>query len=308
MSYFAAVMTRAPVLVVAGPTASGKTALAVKLARHFGTELVSADSRQIYRELRIGVSRPTDNELQQVHHHFIATHSIHEPFTAGDFQREARLVVSDLINRFGCAVVCGGTGLYFRALLHGFDSMPDVAAQVREGVQRDYCENGLAWLQERVREVDPVYFEVVDKANPQRLMRALEVYRSSGLPLSTYHKKGNDHFPAEAISVGIDWPRAELYQRIDARVHQMVADGLIAEAEALFEYRQRPALQTVGYQELFAWMEGRLSKENAIALIGQNTRQYAKRQLTWLRRYGSVHWFAPDRQPEIIPFLEGKSS
>jgi len=269
-------MTRAPVLVVAGPTASGKTALAVKLARHFGTELVSADSRQIYRELRIGVSRPTDNELQQVHHHFIATHSIHEPFTAGDFQREARLVVSDLINRFGCAVVCGGTGLYFRALLHGFDSMPDVAAQVREGVQRDYRENGLAWLQERVREVDPVYFEVVDKANPQRLMRALEVYRSSGLPLSTYHKKGNDHFPAEAISVGIDWPRAELYQRIDARVHQMVADGLIAEAEALFEYRQRPALQTVGYQELFAWMEGRLSKENAIALIGQNTRQYAK--------------------------------
>ena len=308
MVTFEAAMTIAPVLVVAGPTASGKTALAVRLAQHFGTEVVSVDSRQVYRELRIGVSRPAPDELREVRHHFVASHSIHQAFTAGDFQREARQVLSDLIGKFGCAVVCGGTGLYLRALLHGFDSIPPVPAAVREAVQRDFHDRGLEWLQAAVREVDAAYFEIVDKNNPQRLMRALEVYRSSGLPFSSYRNQEGDPFPAESVSVGIDWPRAALYQRINDRVDGMLADGLIAEAEALFAFRHLQALQTVGYQELFAWMEGLTTREEAVEQIRQNTRHYAKRQLTWLRRYGKVHWFDPQRQADIIPFLEGKTS
>ncbi len=295
-------------IVIVGPTASGKTALAISLASRFGTGIISADSRQIFRELEIGTAKPTPAELARIHHYFINTKSITEEYDAGTFAREARLVIDDIFKRTSYAILCGGSGLYVKALLEGFDELPDVDTGIRNEITDSYKERGLTWLQEEVRELDPDYFQIVDKQNPQRLMRALEVIRSSGKSYSQFRKKKEKSLlPFKVIKIGLDVDRATLYERIDSRMDDMISKGLFEEAEKYFTTRHLNALQTVGYQEIFGFMEGAYDREEAIRLLKRNSRHYAKRQMTWFRKDKEINWFDPGDQNGIIEFIEKTS-
>lgn len=290
-------------IVIAGPTASGKTALAVRLAQHFGTEIISADSRQIYRELEIGTAKPDASQLAAVKHHFIDTKSITGDYDAGMFGREARTVIDRLFKERDHVVMCGGSGLYIKAVLEGFDDIPDVPMSFRNDIHAAYQEKGMVWLQDQVREYDPDYYDVVDRQNPQRLMRALEVIRGSGKPYSQFRKKEKISLPFRVVKIGLDVSREELYDRIDARMDQMIDRGLFAEAERFFTMRHHNALQTVGYQEIFGFLEGAYDREEAIRLLKRNSRHYAKRQLTWFRRDAEMHWFKADDMDAILSFI-----
>ncbi len=295
-------------IVIVGPTASGKTALALRLASFFSTEIISADSRQVYREMNIGTAKPSDDELAHIPHHFINIKSITEDYDAGTFARDARNVVDELLSKKPYAILCGGSGLYVKALLEGFDELPAVPASIRNEIGDSYKQKGLAWLQEEVRSSDPEYFEIVDRQNPQRLMRALEVIRSSGAPYSQFRKKEKVSLPFDVLKIGLNVPRDVLYSRIDARMDEMIANGLFAEAEKFFTSRHLNALQTVGYQEIFGFMEGAYDREEAIRLLKRNSRNYAKRQMTWFRKDADIHWFAPEDWEAIIDFIKTSSS
>ncbi len=291
-------------IVIAGPTASGKTALAIRLAQHFHTEIISADSRQIYRELEIGTAKPDATQLASVKHHFINSKSITEDYDAGMFGREARGVIDQLFEERDYVIMCGGSGLYIKAVLEGFDDIPDVPPDFRNTINAAYHEKGMVWLQDQVREYDPDYYEVVDRKNPQRLLRALEVIRSSGKPYSQFRRKEKISLPFRVVKIGLDVPREELYGRIDARMDQMIDQGLFAEAEKFFMMRHHNALQTVGYQEIFGFLEGAYDREEAIRLLKRNSRHYAKRQLTWFRRDAEMHWFKADDTDAILSFIK----
>ncbi|HWA34480.1 MAG TPA: tRNA (adenosine(37)-N6)-dimethylallyltransferase MiaA, partial [Cyclobacteriaceae bacterium] len=294
-------------IVIVGPTASGKTALAIHLATIYGTEIVSADSRQIYKELDIGTAKPTESELRQVRHHFIDTKSITEDYDAGTFAREARQVIDELFQVKKYVILCGGSGLYVKALLEGFDELPDVPGGIRTDIIESYNRNGLSWLQEEVRTLDPEYFEIVDRQNPQRLMRALEVIRSSGKPFSLFRKKEKIILPFNVVKIGLNLDRDTLYERIDTRMDKMISDGLFAEAEKFFTSRHLNALQTVGYQEIFGFMEGAYDREEAVRLLKRNSRHYAKRQMTWFRKDKEIEWFDPGNWEPIVAFINRSS-
>jgi tRNA dimethylallyltransferase len=294
-------------IVIVGPTASGKTALAIRLASALGTEIISADSRQIFRELTIGTAKPTPDELAKIPHHFINTKSITEDYDAGTFAREARLVIDALLKEKSYVILCGGSGLYIKALLEGFDELPDLQSGLRNDITDSYKRNGLIWLQEEVRTLDPEYFEVVDKQNPQRLMRALEVIKSSGKPYSLFRKKKKAVLPFNVVKIGLNLDRDVLYEKIDARMDDMIERGLFAEAERFFTSRHANALQTVGYQEIFGFMEGAYDREEAIRLLKRNSRHYAKRQMTWFKKDKEIHWFAPTDWEQIIAFVKRSS-
>ena len=293
-------MRRGRLIVVVGPTAVGKTEVALRLAAHFHTEIVSADSRQIFREMEIGTAKPTTAERSRVPHHFIDSRSIMDSYDAGTYGTEALDLLKTLFHRYGYVVLCGGSGLYVKALLEGFDDLPEVPAHIRETVIADYGRTGLEGLQEELRQYDPDYFEVVDHRNPQRLMRAIEVIRHSGKPFSGFHSKIRKELPFDVIKIGLDIDRDVLYGRIDARVDGMVAAGLFEEAEQLFTHRQLSPLQTVGYQEIFGFLEGLYDRDEAIRLVKRNSRRYAKRQLTWFRKDKSIRWFHPDDWSAIV--------
>ncbi len=290
-------------LVIMGPTAAGKTGLALRLARHFLTEIVSADSRQIFSEMEIGTAKPTKEELIGARHHFIGSHSIKEDYDAGSFGREARALIDKLLENYSMTILCGGSGLYIKAALEGFDDLPDVTPDIRSRVIDEYREKGLAWLQASVEELDPVYFESVDRKNPQRLMRALEVYKSTGKPFSEFHKKEMKTLPFGVIKIGLELERQELYDSIDRRVEHMIEEGLFEEVERLFPQRHLNALQTVGYQEVFDFMEGKHDREEAIRLIKRNTRHYAKRQLTWFKKDKEIEWFRPEDWDGVVKYI-----
>lgn len=287
-------------IVITGPTASGKTRAAITLAQHFHTEVVSADSRQVYRELKIGVARPTDEELKQVRHHFIASHSVHQPLDAAQFAEEATVVLHALFEEHASVIVCGGSGLYIRALLEGFDDIPEIPDEVRGEIQRQYQLNGLSWLQQQMALHDEQALQQIDRHNPQRLMRALEVKLHTGKSIREFQTGKKKELPWSVVKIGLELPRKELYQRIDQRVISMVEHGLFGEAEQLFAHRHLTPLQTVGYEEVFGFMEGKHSYEEAVRLIQRNTRRYAKRQLTWFRRDTHIHWVHPDNFEEMI--------
>ncbi len=287
-------------IVVVGPTAVGKTALAIRLARHFNTEIVSADSRQIYRELEIGTAKPSVEELRQVKHHFINSHSIHEDYDAGAYGREALALIHSLFEKFDTLILCGGSGLYVRAVLEGFDEMPPVPEGLRKQIIQEYEANGLSWLQEQVQQVDPDYFEVVDIQNPHRLIRALELHRAWQKPMHELRKQKKNELPFQVVKIGLELEREKLYHRIDSRMDAMIEQGLFAEAERLFPLRNLNALQTVGYREIFGFMEGLYDKAEAIRLLKRNSRHYAKRQLTWFKKDEQIKWFRPDQVDEII--------
>ncbi|NIK74186.1 tRNA dimethylallyltransferase [Thermonema lapsum] len=270
-------------VVVTGPTAVGKTALCVELARVLQTEVVSADARQIYREMRIGTARPTEEEMGGIVHHFIASHSIHQEYSAGKYESEALALLSSLFQRYDTVLLSGGSGLYIKAVCSGLDSFPDIPATTRQQLQQELKEKGLKALQEELAAVDPESYAEIDLQNPRRVLRALEVCRTAHRPYSYFKQRAAAKRPFRIRGFVLNRPRPMLYERINRRVDIMMQEGLWQEAQQLFPYRHLSALQTVGYQELFESMEGKHDQATAVALIKQNTRRYAKRQLTWFR-------------------------
>lgn len=290
--------------VVTGPTASGKTRVAIALTKHFNTEIVSADSRQVYKELNVGVARPSADELKAVVHHFIASHSIFHPLDAAQYARKAHDVLNILFKKYDTVIVCGGSGLYLKALLEGFDDIPDVPEEIRAHIQHQYKLYGLTWLQEQMAEHDKETLQHLDVQNPQRLMRALEVRLHTGKSIREFQQGNRKQLPWKVVKIGLDLPRTELYQRINQRVMDMVEAGLFEEAERLYPYRNLTPMQTVGYEEIFSYMDGQYSREEAIRLIQRNTRHYAKRQLTWFRRDSEILWVHPDDLEKMIEAIE----
>ena len=276
-------------IVVLGPTAVGKTAYAIRLAQSLRTEIISADSRQIYKELNIGAARPSDDELQTVPHHFIATASIRDEYSAGRYEREALATVHDLFHRHDTLVCCGGSMLYVDALINGLDELPK-DKEVRTAWSNRLRDEGIGVLQEALQEVDPVYHAQVDLQNPHRLIRALEVCTVSGKKFSDLRLASTRPRDFEVEKIGLDMPREQLYKRIDERVDVMMEAGLLSEVEALLPHRSLQALNTVGYKELFDYIDGQCSLEEAVTKIKQHTRNFAKRQLTWWRRDKSIRW------------------
>lgn len=291
-------------LVVGGPTASGKTALAIQLALHFQTEILSADSRQFYREMNIGTAKPSARELALVKHHFIDFLSINEPYSAGHFEKDALQVLTDMFSKTDVAVLVGGTGLYLKAVCEGMDIFPEIPKDMAESVETDFRDKGLPYLQAELQRLDPLYFKQVDLQNPARVKRALVVIRTSGKPFSQFLSANKAERPFTPVYLLVDLPRSELYRRIDARVDQMIKAGLESEAQSLFIFRHEKALRTVGYQEFFDYFEGKISRETAVEKIKQHSRNYAKRQVTWFGKYDEWKKFHPDNFEEILRYLK----
>lgn len=289
-------------IVIGGPTASGKTALAIALAKHLNTVILSADSRQFYHEMCIGVARPDPHELAQATHYFIADRSIQHPLTAGRYAHKALHLLQDLFQQHQSVVVVGGSGLYLKALTEGFDEFPPVSEALRAQVQAFYEKEGLEALQAALQAADPVYFEQVDRQNPVRMIRALAVYQASGQPYSAFRTGASASRPFEPVYLYLNWERPQLYDRINQRVDLMFQQGLLEEARALYPFRALSPLQTVGYQELFDHFDGLHDLDTARQLIQLNSRHYAKRQLTWIRRDG--YWNALPPQPDLTLILD----
>jgi tRNA dimethylallyltransferase len=289
-------------LVIVGPTAAGKTGLAIRLAQEFRTEIVSADSRQIFRELEIGTAKPTAEELANVPHHFINVRSIHDGYDAGKFGREALPVLHGLFETHDYVILCGGSGLYVDSVCRGFDEMPGVPDGVRDKIMTEYKEKGLTWLQQQVEMNDPDYFSTVDRQNPQRLVRALELNYATGRPVGEFRKMKKPDHPFTIQKMGLELDREELYARIDKRMDRMIGSGLFEEATRLYPFKNLNALQTVGYQEIFGYLDGLYDREEAIRLLKRNSRNYAKRQLTWFKKDREITWFRPDQWEKILSF------
>ncbi len=294
------------VIIIAGPTAVGKTALAIELARHFNTEIISADSRQCFKELNIGVARPSEDELRQVKHHFIASHSIHEEVTAATFEEYALQKVNELFLLHDVVVMVGGTGLYIKAFCEGLDSIPAIDPAIRQQVMKGYEEKGLPWLQEKIRQRDSLFFEKGEIQNPQRLMRALEVVEATGQSIFSFRNKDKVKRDFTIIKIGLEIQKEELHRNIHTRVDKMIGAGLVEEVRSLLPYRHLNALQTVGYAELFEYIDGSVSLEKAAEKIKAATRQYAKRQLTWFRKDAAIKWFEPQQVGEILQWIGDK--
>ncbi len=281
-------------IIVAGPTAVGKTAIAIHLAQLFSTTIISSDSRQCYRELNIGVAKPEPAELESVHHDFINSHSIHESVNAADFEKYALSSVEKIFQKSDIAVMVGGTGLYIKAFCEGLDKIPEVPAEIREQIIQNYQTNGIDWLSQMLQQKDAAYAAQGNMQNPQRMMRALEIISFTGNSILSYQTHQKEKRDFNIIKIGLELPRPELYERINSRVDKMIADGLIEEASSLQPYQHLNALQTVGYSELFDYFNGKISKEKAIEMIKQNTRHYAKRQMTWFKKDEEINWLAPE--------------
>ncbi|MGA9239550.1 tRNA (adenosine(37)-N6)-dimethylallyltransferase MiaA [Robiginitalea sp.] len=284
---------------ICGATGIGKTGWAIALARHFKTEIISADSRQFYKEMRIGTAVPSTEELKAVPHHFIQHTSIHKPITVGDYQKDALQLISKKFKACDYLILAGGSGLFLDAVTQGLDEFPRVAAGVREELETKYARGGIKVLQELLFQLDPEYHKVVDLENSRRLIRALEICVSSGRPYSSYLGKRKAPKGFVHIPLGIEAPRDIIYTRIEARVDAMMQEGLLDEVAALLPYRNLNALQTVGYQELFPYLDGETDLETAVALIKRNTRRFAKRQLTWYRKNPEIRWIPHDAPIEI---------
>lgn len=278
------------IFIICGPTAIGKTAFAIELAQAIGTEIISADSRQCYQELGIAVAKPSAKELAMVPHHFINSHSILDHVNAGVFEQYALQKAAELFQQHRQIVMVGGTGLYIKAFTEGMDEMPSIAPAIRAQVVKDYEQNGLAWLQQQIQLHDPAFWMQAEQQNPQRLMRALEFKLSTGDSILNFRKAEKKQRPFKIVKIGLELPREILNQRINQRVDMMVAAGLIQEAKSLVPFQNNNALQTVGYQELFAHFQGEISETTAIEQIKQHTRQYAKRQMTWFKKETSITW------------------
>lgn len=292
-------MNKKTLIVIAGPTASGKTKLAIELARHYRTAIVSADSRQFYRELPIGTAQPVAAELATAPHHFIASRSIFEELSAGVYEKAALELITELFNDHRQVILAGGSGLFIDAVCKGLDRLPPVPPEIRASLNEKHLKEGLGPLREMLRKADPSWYKTTDLNNPQRIIRALEVFIASGQPYSSFLTRQTKARSFGIVKFAIDLDRSVLYQRINERTDRMLANGLLEEARRMFPHRHLRQLKTVGYTELFAYLEGRTSLEEAIELIKRNTRRFAKRQITWLKRDPKVIWLAPEEFPKI---------
>jgi tRNA dimethylallyltransferase len=277
-------------IIIAGPTASGKTAAAIELAQHLNTEIISADSRQCFKELNIGVAKPSALELQTVPHHFINSHSIQQHINAADFEQYALNVSAEIFKKHDIVIMAGGTGLYINAFVNGMDMIPAIDPLVRTVISNEYERNGIDWLISQLKQEDPLFAESGEMQNPQRMMRALEVIRSTGKSIFTFHNANPKKRDFNIVQFGIDIEREELYRRINQRVENMMEAGLLEEARALYPHRHLNALQTVGYKEIFDYIDDKTGLQRTVELIKQNTRHYAKRQLTWFKKSPAIQW------------------
>jgi len=287
-------------ICVVGPTAIGKTSLAIGLANAFSTEIVSADSRQFYKEMSIGTAVPSEGELASAKHHFIQNISIFDDYSVGNFERDALICLDTIFANNATAILVGGSGLYIDAVVKGLDTFPEVPVNIRTQLNLELEETGINGLQKELKEKDPLYFEKVDIQNPHRLVRALEICRSSGKPYSSFLNRESDKRNFKTIFIGLTAEREIIYTRINQRVDKMIEDGLLEEVKNLYDHKNRNALQTVGFRELFDYMDGKLSKEEAISEIKKNTRRFAKRQTTWFKKNEAINWFDYQTDFEII--------
>jgi len=281
------------VIIIAGPTAAGKTSLAIQIAKHLATEIISADSRQCYKELNIGVARPSEEELKAVPHHFIASHSIQQKVTAAAFEEYALQKAAELFQQHDTIVMVGGTGLYIKAFAEGMDPIPEVPEAVHKEIVSAYKEKGIKWLQEEIKIHDPLFRQRGETQNPQRMMRALEVAKATGQSIFSFQKGEKMARAFNSIKIALELPKETLHRNINTRVDNMMQEGLLEEVKSLQPYQHLNALQTVGYKELFAHLKNEISLNEAVEAIKQNTRQYAKRQLTWFRKDEEYSWCAP---------------
>ncbi len=287
-------MASKTVIIITGPTASGKTELAIRVANHFRTSIISADSRQCFRELNIGVAKPSSHQLEQVTHEFINSHSIHDEVNAAVFESLAMNWCEEIFSNHDTVVMTGGTGLYIKAFRDGLDEIPVIPEEIRKNIIELYKEKGLEGLKGLIEESDPMYFASGETSNPQRLMRALEVIKATGKSIFYFQHQQKKQRPFRILEFAIRIPRKDLYQRINSRVDRMMEEGLLDEVKTLLPYRHLNALQTVGYTELFDYLEGKSGLDESISLIKQNTRHYAKRQITWLKKNKNLVWLDED--------------
>lgn len=282
---------RKTLLTIVGPTAIGKTRMAIALATHFGTEILSCDSRQFFKELRIGTAVPSAGELMAVPHHFIQHKSIFEAYSVGDFERDAIALLDKLFKKHDVVVMVGGSGLYAKAIIDGLDDFPEVDEVIRQELNEAYVQKGIEYLQELLKTLDEVQYNQMDVQNPQRLIRALEVCRASGKPYSSFLQRKEKQRDFTSVQIGLTADRTEVYERINKRVDMMLEEGLLIEAQNMMPHKHLNALQTVGYKELFSFFEGECSFEAAIEAIKMNTRRFAKRQFTWFQKDKRIKWF-----------------
>ena len=287
------------VIIVVGPTGVGKTALAIDLAQHYKAEIISADSRQCFKELNIGVARPSIEELGAVPHHFIASHSIHDKVDAAVFEQYALQQTNELFERHDVVVMAGGTGLYIKAFCEGMDDIPVIKPGIRSDITDQYEEKGLDWLQQEVKEKDPEFYKVGEIQNPQRLMRALEIIESTGQSVLHFRKGNKIKRDFNIQKIGLELPKEELHRNIHTRTDKMIEAGLIDEVKSLLPYKNLNALHTVGYSEIVDYLNEKISLEKAIELIKTNTRQYAKRQMTWFKKDKEIKWYDRSKMTEL---------
>ncbi len=293
-------------LVVVGPTAIGKTKTSILLARHFNTEIISADSRQFYLELKIGTAAPSANEMNQVKHHFVGHLSISDYYNVSKFEMEVLDKLQDLFRTHSLIIMTGGSGLYIDAVCRGIDDLPNIDDELREKVKTWNRERGTGFLLDKLQQLDPEYFGIVDQANPKRLMRAIEVCLATGQTFTSLRKNEPKNRDFNILKIGLNRPRAELFENISLRTQKMIADGLIEEVKSLEKYRDFNALNTVGYKEIFDYLDSKTTLAEAIENIKTNTRRYAKRQLTWFKRDNEMRWFMPEDVEGMIGFVEGQ--
>ncbi|MFL2573298.1 MAG: tRNA (adenosine(37)-N6)-dimethylallyltransferase MiaA [Flavobacteriales bacterium] len=292
--------TTKKLIVLLGPTASGKTSLSIEIAQKLNTEILSCDSRQFYKELKIGAAPPSKEELAIVKHHFIHHLSINENYSIGQFEKDAINKITALFKAHNYLLLVGGSGLYIDAICNGIDKIPNISNNVREKINNEYKKNGITWLQEKIKKIDPDFYKSADINNPQRLKRCYEVFHQTGKRFSTFHKKEKKKRNFEIIKIGIKTDREQLYKKINTRVDKMIKNGLINEAELLKKFRKKNALNTVGYKELFNYFNQNIELDIAIEEIKKNTRRLAKRQLTWFRKDKNINWYLKSEKNKII--------
>ena len=289
-------------VVITGPTAVGKTALTIELARHYHTPVINADSRQIYRELRIGTAAPSEEQLQQAKHYFVGNKSIHDYYNASMYEQDVLEVLKK--EPLDTNILSGGSMMYIDAVCNGIDDIPTVRDDIREEMKRRYEEEGLEALCEDLRRLDPEHYAIVDRQNYRRVIHALEICYQTGRTYTSFRTQSKKERPFRIVKIGLNRDRDELYNRINARVDAMMEQGLLHEAESLYDQRQLNALNTVGYKEMFDYMDGRWSLDEAVERMKGNTRRYARKQLTWFKRDEEVRWFHPDQIDEIFKYIE----
>jgi tRNA dimethylallyltransferase len=291
-------------IIIAGPTAVGKTDLCVKIAKLLDTEVVSADSRQFYRELAIGTAKPTLEEMDGVKHHFIDSHSIKDYYSVGDFERDCLAVLEEIFTRKDVTILTGGSGMFIKMITDGIDEMPEVDLDLRQKIAQRLENEGLEILSSELKTLDPVYYEQVDIQNTQRVLRALEVCISTGKPFSSFRKNQKVERPFRMIKIALERPREELYARIDKRMDIMLASGLEEEAKYVIDFREHYALKTVGYREIYEHLDGDYDREEMVRLLKRNSRRYAKRQMTWFKNQDEFQWFDAKDEAGIVEFIK----